>query len=134
MPKRCLRFFYSFLLLLFKKNKKKKKSLAYIFYIQKHTHMYVLISFFKMTNSLKEEFLLQLKSKNFGIILDSFLVIIVALFIFKQWQRRGRSKSAIPGRLGLPFLGETFAFLSATNSTHGCYNFVKLRRLWYVCT
>jgi cytochrome P450 len=35
----------------------------------------------------------------------------------------------IPGRLGLPFFGETFSFLSATNSTKGCYDFVRLRRL-----
>ncbi|KAG7969744.1 hypothetical protein I3843_07G047300 [Carya illinoinensis] len=34
----------------------------------------------------------------------------------------------IPGRLGLPFLGETISFLSATNSTRGCYDFVRLRR------
>ncbi|KAL2520543.1 abscisic acid 8'-hydroxylase 1-like [Forsythia ovata] len=42
-----------------------------------------------------------------------------------------RRKGFIPGRLGIPFLGETFSFLAATNSTKGCYDFVKQRRQWY---
>lgn len=78
----------------------------------------------------KEELLLLVKSNNYGIMLASLLVIIVTLFIFKQFRRGTGGNAAIPGRLGLPFLGETLAFLSATNSTKGCYNFVKLRRLW----
>lgn len=79
----------------------------------------------------KEELLSLVKSNNYGIMLASLLVIIVTLFIFKQFRRGTGGRAAIPGRLGLPFLGETLAFLSATNSTKGCYNFVKLRRLWH---
>ncbi|XP_044469996.1 abscisic acid 8'-hydroxylase 1-like isoform X2 [Mangifera indica] len=46
------------------------------------------------------------------------------------WRRATRTeKSYIPGRLGFPFIGETFPFFSATNSTKGCYDFVRLRRL-----
>ncbi|XP_031400970.1 cytochrome P450 90A1-like [Punica granatum] len=44
---------------------------------------------------------------------------------------KGQKAGSIPGRLGLPFLGETFSFLSATNSTKGCYEFVRLRRSWH---
>ncbi|XP_011083191.1 cytochrome P450 85A1 isoform X1 [Sesamum indicum] len=54
----------------------------------------------------------------------------VLVMIF-QWYPKGRKGSEIPGKLGLPFLGETFAFLAAVNSTRGCYDFVRLRRLRY---
>ncbi|KAL6273984.1 hypothetical protein ACE6H2_024676 [Prunus campanulata] len=37
----------------------------------------------------------------------------------------------IPGRLGLPFVGETVSLLSATSSIKGCYEFVRLRRIWH---
>lgn len=67
-------------------------------------------------------------------------IIVVALFSIgvtylasKAWKRGTNNREeGIPGRLGLPFIGETFSFLSATNSTRGCYDFVRLRRLWYV--
>lgn len=44
----------------------------------------------------------------------------------------GSGSRDIPGRLGVPFIGETFSFLKATNSTKGCYDFVRLRRSWSV--
>ncbi|KAK4394331.1 Taxoid 7-beta-hydroxylase [Sesamum angolense] len=59
------------------------------------------------------------------------VVIAVGLVMILQWCLKGRKGSEIPGKLGLPFLGETFAFLAAVNSTRGCYDFVRLRRLRY---
>ncbi|KAG7034125.1 Abscisic acid 8'-hydroxylase 3, partial [Cucurbita argyrosperma subsp. argyrosperma] len=47
------------------------------------------------------------------------------------WRQRSKNVGGIPGHLGLPFVGETFSFLSANNSTRGCYQFVRLRRLWH---
>ncbi|WCJ24982.1 hypothetical protein M5689_006902 [Euphorbia peplus] len=41
------------------------------------------------------------------------------------------ASGSISGRLGFPVVGETFSFLSASNSAKGCYEFVRLRRLWY---
>ncbi|KAL5557344.1 hypothetical protein UlMin_039580 [Ulmus minor] len=65
---------------------------------------------------------------NYFDIITVAVLFLGAIFLFsKGW----RVSNDIPGRLGLPFLGETFSFLSATNSTKGCYDFVKLRRLWY---
>ncbi|XP_002269279.3 abscisic acid 8'-hydroxylase 3 isoform X2 [Vitis vinifera] len=55
----------------------------------------------------------------------------VMLIVQKALRRLTSEKSVIPGRLGLPLLGETFSFLSATGSTKGCYDFVRLRRLWH---
>ncbi|KAL3527135.1 hypothetical protein ACH5RR_011791 [Cinchona calisaya] len=62
------------------------------------------------------------------IILVSVLALGVAFFL-----SRGTTgeKSGIPGRLGIPYLGETLSFLLATNSYKGCYDFVRLRRSWY---
>lgn len=48
------------------------------------------------------------------------------------WRLRSKNVGGIPGHLGLPFVGETISFLSANNSTKGCYNFVSLRRSWLV--
>ncbi|KAK7839466.1 cytochrome p450 716b1 [Quercus suber] len=64
----------------------------------------------------------------------NFVAVFSVVFIFlvsKAWRRVTSGKNDIPGRLGLPYLGETISFLSATNSTKGCYDFVRLRRLWY---
>lgn len=71
----------------------------------------------------KEE--LPFQVQNYYVIIVTVLSLSVAFFISKSWGR----KAEIPGWLGLPFIGETFSFFSATNSTKGCYNFVKLRRL-----
>ncbi|CAN4080114.1 unnamed protein product [Withania somnifera] len=66
------------------------------------------------------------------ILLASILVIsITALYLPKVSRRAKDSKGCIPGSLGIPFVGETFALLSATNSVKGCYEFVRLRRDWH---
>ena len=61
----------------------------------------------------------------------ALLSIAVLVLVSKVWWRvRSKNDGGIPGYLGLPFVGETFSFLSANNSTRGCYHFVRLRRLW----
>ncbi|KAK3025016.1 hypothetical protein RJ639_044625, partial [Escallonia herrerae] len=66
---------------------------------------------------------------NYYDLLFAALVSIGVTIFLSKALRSG--KGGIAGRLGLPFVGETFSFLSATNSTKGCYDFVRLRRLWY---
>lgn len=74
------------------------------------------------------EDILLLLSKYYDILLVSILVIsITALYLSKGAKN---AKNCIPGSLGIPFVGETFALLSATNSVKGCYEFVRLRREW----
>lgn len=60
--------------------------------------------------------------------------IVLSLVVAKAWRvicRPGRDDQ-IPGHVGLPYLGESLPFLSATNSDKGCYDFVRLRQLWLV--
>ncbi|KAG6647019.1 hypothetical protein CIPAW_07G049400 [Carya illinoinensis] len=84
-----------------------------------------------MLNLSKEELLLQAWNY-YDIIIVAVFSIGITLFVSKSLGRVViTEKGGIPGRLGLPFLGETFSFLSATNSTRGCYDFVRLRRQWY---
>ncbi|KAG2696200.1 hypothetical protein I3760_07G047600 [Carya illinoinensis] len=84
-----------------------------------------------MLNLSKEELLLQAWNYH-DIIIVAVFSIGITLFVSKSLGRVViTEKGGIPGRLGLPFLGETFSFLSATNSTRGCYDFVRLRRQWY---
>jgi len=66
----------------------------------------------------------------YDILLASILVISITLYLSKVSGKPKDAKSCIPGSLGIPFVGETFALLSATNSVKGCYDFVRLRREW----
>ena len=85
-----------------------------------------------MMLNLSMEMLLLLAKNHYDIIIVTVLSIGVTFFVSKAWRRVTSEKSDIPGRLGLPYLGETISFLSATNSTRGCYDFVRLRRQWLV--
>ncbi|KDP36557.1 hypothetical protein JCGZ_08324 [Jatropha curcas] len=83
----------------------------------------------------KEELLFLLQNKYNDIIIITFFSVAIIAFL-EAWRRITASTSKsneeeIPGGVGVPFFGETFSFLSATNSTRGCYDFVKLRRKWY---
>ncbi|KAL7114647.1 hypothetical protein ACP275_04G134200 [Erythranthe tilingii] len=64
-----------------------------------------------------------------AVILPAVIVIVAAVIL--QWFLKGSEerKGEIPGRLGFPFLGETFSFLAAANSTKGSYDFVTRRRI-----
>ncbi|GMN29365.1 hypothetical protein TIFTF001_002395 [Ficus carica] len=78
----------------------------------------------------KEELLLHLQYYYYDIFIAAVFIFVATYFLSKAWRRISSTERAhIPGRLGLPFLGETISFLSATNSTKGCYDFVRLRRL-----
>ncbi|XP_029117801.2 abscisic acid 8'-hydroxylase 3-like [Elaeis guineensis] len=57
--------------------------------------------------------------------------VVLSLMVYKAWRISTSKKGEVPGKLRLPYLGETLAFLSATNSTKGCYEFVRKRRQWY---
>ncbi|KAJ9166840.1 hypothetical protein P3X46_021536 [Hevea brasiliensis] len=85
----------------------------------------------KMLNLFREDVLFLVQNK-YDIALVAFLSI--ATYAFLKARRKvntSNKEDKIPGGLGLPFVGETFSFLSATNSTRGCYDFVRLRRKWY---
>lgn len=79
-----------------------------------------------MVTQSKEELLFFVKNY-YDIFLASLLSIGITFILLRRFTS---VKSGVPGRLGLPFVGETFSFLSATNSTKGVYDFVRLRRLW----
>ncbi|XP_027346726.1 abscisic acid 8'-hydroxylase 1-like [Abrus precatorius] len=83
-----------------------------------------------MLNLSKDKIILFVVHNYYDIIVVALLSIGVTYFASKAWKRATNKREDIPGRLGLPFIGETFSFLSATNSTRGCYDFVRLRRLW----
>lgn len=85
----------------------------------------------KMSNPSKED-LVFLAQNHCDIIMIAVLSIGITIFLLKSWRRTSTDNADIPGWLGLPFLGETFSFLSATNSTKGCYDFVRLQRIWLV--
>ncbi|CAL5197550.1 unnamed protein product [Lathyrus oleraceus] len=83
-----------------------------------------------MWNLLGEE-LVMVVQNYYDIITILFLSIGLTYLASRAWKRATNMREDIPGRLGLPLIGETFSFLSATNSTRGCYDFVRLRRLWH---
>ncbi|XP_070051332.1 abscisic acid 8'-hydroxylase 3-like isoform X2 [Nicotiana tomentosiformis] len=82
-----------------------------------------------LTLSMKD--ILLLVRNYYDILLASILVISITLYLSKVSGKPKDAKSCIPGSLGIPFVGETFALLSATNSVKGCYDFVRLRREWH---
>ncbi|KAL8229322.1 hypothetical protein R6Q57_014222 [Mikania cordata] len=77
---------------------------------------------------LHREELYMLVKNNYDIILALLISGFVTSFLTKKLKKPCH---AIPGRLGLLLVGETFSFLSATNSTKGCYDFVRRRRQMY---
>lgn len=82
-----------------------------------------------------EDQLVLLVHEYYEVIIVAVLCVGATLLLWKLgWRKmvvRGSGgRGLIPGRLGLPFLGESIALLSATSSTKGCYDFVRLRRLW----
>ncbi|KAI3665439.1 hypothetical protein L6452_44066 [Arctium lappa] len=76
---------------------------------------------------LQREELYLLINNNYAIILALLSGLLTGFAIKKLT----RPSDAIPGSLGFPLVGETFSLLSAANSSKGCYDFVRLRRLWY---
>jgi hypothetical protein len=80
--------------------------------------------------NLSREKLVLVVQNYYDIILVLFLSIGLTYLASRAWKRATNNREDIPGRLGLPLIGETFSLLSATNSTRGCYDFVRLRRLW----
>lgn len=83
--------------------------------------------------SFKEDVqILMMKDQYSSIIVPSLIGVVAVVLLRWLLTRRFESrKTEIPGKLGLPLLGETFSFLAAANSTRGCYDFVRQRRLRY---
>ncbi|KAI4327645.1 hypothetical protein L6164_020082 [Bauhinia variegata] len=84
-----------------------------------------------MLNILSIEDLVFFVQKYCDIIIVALFCIGVTYLITKAWKRAAKEREEIPGRLGVPLIGETLSFLSAANSTKGCYDFVRLRRSWH---
>ncbi|XP_058760789.1 abscisic acid 8'-hydroxylase 1-like [Vicia villosa] len=80
---------------------------------------------------LSREKLVMVVQNYYDIIMVLFLSIGLTYLASRAWKKATSKREDIPGRLGLPLIGETFSFLSANNSTRGCYDFVRLRRLWH---
>ncbi|XP_004509304.1 abscisic acid 8'-hydroxylase 3-like [Cicer arietinum] len=81
--------------------------------------------------SLWREELVFVVHNYYDITMVLFFSIGLTYLASRAWKKTTSKRENIPGRLGLPLIGETFSFLSATNSTRGCYDFVRLRRLWH---
>ena len=105
-------------------------------YIEHLTYKFKKISKKKLRminlNLLKEELIFFSQNYYDRIIVGIFSIGATLFFFSKAWNRSDINdrRARIPGRLGLPFLGETISFLSAADSAKGCYDFVRLRRLW----
>lgn len=80
-----------------------------------------------MTDLSKKEPIFQVWNY-YGVIITALASVGITLFVSTAWRNVFTEKGGFFGRLGLPFLGKTISFLSATNSTRGCYDFVRLRR------
>ncbi|XWS45462.1 hypothetical protein CRYUN_Cryun15aG0138700 [Craigia yunnanensis] len=82
--------------------------------------------------NLSKEGLTLLVQYHYGIFIVAVLSIGITSLLWKAWGSTvSTDEDGIPGQLGLPFLGETFSFFSASYSTKGCYDFVRQRRKWY---
>ncbi|KAI5319616.1 hypothetical protein L3X38_039324 [Prunus dulcis] len=87
--------------------------------------------------NLLEEGLLFLVRNYYDVFIVAVFSIGVTFLVSKiAWRSLDMTTTSyrgggIPGRLGLPFVGETLSLLSATSSIKGCYEFVRLRRIWH---
>ncbi|XP_052879572.1 abscisic acid 8'-hydroxylase 3-like [Gossypium arboreum] len=83
--------------------------------------------------NLSVEGLTLVVQNHYGILIVAVLSITITSLLLKAWGSTVdiTDEDGIPGRLGLPFFGETFSFFSASYSTKGCYDFVKQRRKQY---
>lgn len=88
--------------------------------------------------NLSEEELLFLVRNYYDVFIVAVFSIGLTFLVSKiAWRSSDMTTTSyrgggIPGRLGLPFVGETLSLLSATSSIKGCYEFVRLRRIWLV--
>lgn len=69
------------------------------------------------------------------LLLQLLALILVTYFVskiaIKARERKKKILGAPPGSCGLPFIGETLAFVMANNSSKGFYDFVQKRRNLY---
>lgn len=85
--------------------------------------------------NLSKEGLTLLVQNHYGVFIVAVLSIGITSLLWKAWGSTVSTddEGGIPGKLGLPFFGESFYFFSASYSTKGCYDFVRKRRKWFVC-
>lgn len=58
-------------------------------------------------------------------------VFLLSFFFLMRSMASPKEMEGIPGSLGLPIVGESFAFLSAFSKPSGIYSFVKERQQRY---
>ncbi|OMO84477.1 Cytochrome P450 [Corchorus olitorius] len=85
-----------------------------------------------MLNLSKEGLILFLHN-HYGIIIVAVLAIGITSLLWKAWGSSNSTdhEDGIPGRLGLPFIGESLSFFLAAYTTKGAYDFVRKRRKRY---